>query len=135
MGVISYLAAIMNDPASPADNKAVSQTQVAKALMNLLYIAIVAVAIFLAVRDMSMLTHTTTKVWLFLLAVTVPELYVILHGISSSSMGIGFFSGSPVQGSASVKDLLKGLKTPSSFTTPSSDLTTPSSDLSSLVGR
>lgn len=134
MGVISYLAAILHDPASP-DNKAVSQAQVAKALMNLLYVAIVAVAIFLAVRDMSMLTHTTTKVWLFLLAVTVPELYVILHGISSSSMGIGFFSGSPVQGSAAVQDLLKGLKSPSSFTTPSSDLTTPSSDLSSLVGR
>lgn len=134
MGVISYLAAILNDPASP-DNKGVSQAQVAKALMNLLYVAIVAVAIFLAVRDMSMLTHTTTKVWLFLLAVTVPELYVILHGISSSSMGIGFFSGSPVQGSAAVQDLMKGLKSPSSFTTPSSDLTTPSSDLSSLVGR
>lgn len=58
---------------------------------------LLALAVFLAMKDMGLLAHTSTKVFVLLLAVTFPELYVILHGISTSSMGVGFFSGSPVE--------------------------------------
>jgi hypothetical protein len=56
------------------------------------------VAIYLAIRDMKYLPKTSTKVWVLLLSIFCPELYVILHGISSSSQGVSFFAGSPMPG-------------------------------------
>ena len=54
-------------------------------------IALLALAIFLAIKDMSNLNSTSSKIWLFLLAIFVPELYVLLHGLASSVSGVGFF--------------------------------------------
>jgi hypothetical protein len=55
------------------------------------YLVVFALAIFLVIRDMGSLHDTPTKVWAFVLAFFLPELYVILHGLSNASMGAGFF--------------------------------------------
>ena len=62
------------------------------ASVSIFYVVLTVVALFLAIRDMGALSGTTSKLWLFCLAVFIPELYVILHGLSSASMGVGFFS-------------------------------------------
>jgi hypothetical protein len=62
-----------------------------------LYVLLFVLAIFLAIKDINLLSHTTTKLFVLALAVLIPELYVILHGISSSSMGVSFFTGSPIE--------------------------------------
>jgi hypothetical protein len=67
--------------------------------VTILYIILFVLAIYLAIRDMKFLPNTSSKIWLLLLAVLLPELTVILHGLSSSSQGIGFFDGSPLPGS------------------------------------
>ena len=63
-------------------------------------LGILGLSLFLAVRDVSLLSNTSSKAWVFLLALFMPELYVILHGVSSSSAGLGFFDASPVEGAA-----------------------------------
>ena len=68
-----------------------------KKSIQILYYILTAVAIFLAIKDMSFLERTSTKVWVFLLSIFFPELFVILHGISTSSMGVSFFTGSPIE--------------------------------------
>jgi len=73
-----------------------------KTVARVLYAAIFILAIVLAIKDMNLLTHLSTKLWVLALAVLLPELYVILHGISSSSMGVNFFTGSPIE--ARMKD-------------------------------
>ena len=60
--------------------------------VSLLFLVFFAMAIFLAIRDMGALHGTASKCWLFAFAVFAPELYVIIHGLSSASMGIPFFS-------------------------------------------
>ena len=71
-----------------------------KKTIQILYYILTAVAIFLAIKDMSFLERTSTKVWIFLLSIFVPELFVLLHGISTSSMGVNFFTGSPIEAHA-----------------------------------
>ena len=66
-------------------------------MITVLWFLFLALAIYLAIKDMNLLTHTSTKIWIFGLAVIFPELFVVLHGVSTSSMGVGFFSGSPVE--------------------------------------
>lgn len=66
-------------------------------IIQIIFWVLLALAVFLAVKDMGLLSHTSTKVWVLLLAVTFPELYIILHGVSTSSMGVNFFTGSPVE--------------------------------------
>ena len=61
------------------------------AVVTFLYVAILALAVFLAIMDLGAIDGTKAKVWLFLLAIFCPELYVIMHGISSSSLGLPFF--------------------------------------------
>ena len=73
-----------------------------KTVARLLYAGIFILAIVLAIKDMNLLSSLSTKLWVLALAVILPELYVILHGISSSSMGVNFFTGSPIE--ARVKD-------------------------------
>jgi len=68
-----------------------------KKTIQILYYILTALAIFLAIKDMSFLERTSTKVWVFLLSIFFPELFVILHGISTSSMGVNFFTGSPIE--------------------------------------
>ncbi len=64
----------------------------------IVYFVLFVLAIYLAIRDMQFLPRTSTKIWVFLLAFFLPELYVLLHGISSSAQGVGFFSGAPLPG-------------------------------------
>jgi cell division protein FtsW (lipid II flippase) len=66
-------------------------------IIQVIFGVLLALAVFLAVKDMGLLSHTSTKVWVLLLAVVMPELYIILHGVSTSSMGVNFFTGSPVE--------------------------------------
>lgn len=68
-----------------------------KKTIQILYYVLTALAIFLAIKDMSFLERTSTKVWVFLLSIFFPELFVILHGLSTSSMGVNFFTGSPIE--------------------------------------
>ena len=72
-------------------NKALKKT------IQILYYILTALAIFLAIKDMSFLDRTSTKIWVFLLSIFFPELFVILHGISTSSMGVNFLTGSPIE--------------------------------------
>lgn len=100
--------------------------------MNVLQLVIIGLAIFLAVKDIGMVPHTSTKIWVIALAVLMPELFVILHGISTSSLGVNFFSGSPIEahvssfkhGAAS-----KAAKAAASLDLDSSDPTDSSSSL------
>jgi hypothetical protein len=73
------------------------KNKMVKKSIQILYYILTAVAIFLAIKDMSFLERTSTKVWVFLLSIFFPELFVILHGISTSSMGVNFFTGSPIE--------------------------------------
>lgn len=67
-------------------------------VIGLVYIVLFVLAIYLAIRDMQFLQRTSTKIWVLLLSILVPELYVVLHGISSSAQGVSFFAGSPMPG-------------------------------------
>ena len=66
-------------------------------IIQVIFWVLLALAVFLAVKDMGLLSQTSTKVWVFLLAISFPELYLVLHGISTSSMGVNFFTGSPIE--------------------------------------
>jgi hypothetical protein len=72
------------------------QSQVARTtatISTFIMFLLLAVAVYLAVKDMKYLPKTSTKIWVLLLSILAPEVYVILHGISSSSQGISFFEG------------------------------------------
>ena len=64
----------------------------ANTIIMVLFLCILAISVFLALRDMSALQGTAPKMWLLIFAVLVPEVYVVIHGLSSSSLGMGFFS-------------------------------------------
>lgn len=66
-------------------------------IIQVIFYVLLALAVFLAVKDMGLLSHTSTKIFVLLLAIIFPELYIILHGISTSSMGVNFFTGSPIE--------------------------------------
>lgn len=53
-------------------------------------------AIYLAIRDLGFLQNTSTKIAVLALAIIYPDLYILLHWISTASAGVGFLSGSPV---------------------------------------
>lgn len=74
--------------------------KILKKTIQILYYILTAFAIFLAIKDMSFLEKTSTKIWIFLLSIFFPELFVLLHGISTSSMGVNFFTGSPIEARA-----------------------------------
>lgn len=68
-----------------------------KYLIMGVYVAVLALAIFVAFKDIGMVPRTGTKIGIMLLALLFPELFLILTLISTSSMGVGFFSGTPIQ--------------------------------------
>ena len=103
MSLLPWICSITSS--NDANNSAKSFNTV----VSFLYFAIFALAIFLAIRDSGTLPGTTPKIWLFLFAIFSPELYVIIHGLSSSSMGIPFFSETPVE----LPPSLDGALTPS----------------------
>lgn len=74
-----------------------TKPSVFRTVVRVIYALVFLLAVFLAIKDMNLLTSFSTKIWVLLLAVLMPELYIILHGISSSSMGVSFFTGSPIE--------------------------------------
>lgn len=91
MSLLSYLSSVT------CTEKNNNTAKVINALATVVYFAVFALAIFLAIRDMNSLDTTASKVWLFVFALFAPELYVIIHGLSSSSMGMPFFSETAVE--------------------------------------
>ena len=81
------------------DNDKSNSAKVFNALSTFVQLAIFVLAIYLAIRDMSLQASGGTKIWVFLLAVFEPTLYVLLHGISTSLNGTNFFQSSPIVGS------------------------------------
>ena len=82
-----------------------------EALHSIITVASVIVwvlAIYLGIRDISHVRAGWTKFWVLALAVLMPELYVILHGIQSSAMGQPFFKGTPVESMRSMTDTSLG---------------------------
>jgi len=69
----------------------------ARITLMVVYGVLLALALFLAIKDIGLVSHTGTKIGIVLLALAMPELFCILHLISTSSMGVGFFSGSPIE--------------------------------------
>lgn len=61
-------------------------------------LALLGLSLYLAIKDVDNLPNLSTKLWVFLLAFCLPELYVILHGISTASMDIGFFESASLEG-------------------------------------
>jgi hypothetical protein len=103
-----------------------SKSKTFKSVVMVLQFAIFVLAVFLAVKDLNLLSHMSTKIWVFLLAALMPELYVVLHGISSSSMGVGFFSGSPIESKLSGGDIKKMMSAASKLVP---DVTSPTPDM------
>ena len=89
-----------------ANDKSGQGVKTAATIIAVIYFVLFVLALYLAIRDMQFLPHTSTKVWVFLLAFFLPDLYVLLHGISSSAQGVGFFAGSPMPGGGSAMPTL-----------------------------
>jgi hypothetical protein len=83
---------------SSANEKSSQGAKTAATILAGVYFVLFVLAMYLAVRDMEFLPHTSTKIWVLVLAFFLPDLYVILHGISSSAQGVSFFAGSPMPG-------------------------------------
>lgn len=86
---------------SGVNDKSTHAAKVFATTVTAIYFVLFILAIYLAVRDMQFLPKTSTKIWVLVLAIFFPDLYVLLHGVSSSAQGISFFSGSPMPGSSS----------------------------------
>lgn len=99
---MSLLTYLVTTSAPAAERNDAGMSKLINNLASFVYIVILGLAVFLAVRDMGSLHSTGPKVWLFCLAIFAPELYVILHGLSSSSMGMPFFSDAMVDVPASL---------------------------------
>jgi hypothetical protein len=89
MSLLPYLISVTS---SDRNNTA----KAVNGLVSIIFLVLLALAVFLAIRNMGSLQGTATKIWLFLFAVFVPEVYVVIHGLSNASMGLGFFSESLV---------------------------------------
>lgn len=73
-----------------------AQSKTTSIVIVIIYLVLVALAVFLALKDMGQMHSTSAKVWLMLLAVGFPDLFVILHGLSTSSHGLSFFAADPI---------------------------------------
>ena len=60
-----------------------------------LYLGLFCVAMFLAIKDLSLLPNLSSKIWFLLWAATMPELYIILHALAASAANTSFFDASP----------------------------------------
>lgn len=72
-----------------------------KMFWSTFYVLAFVLAVYLAIKDMHLLPNTASKIWVLLLAVIWPEGFIVLTGISTSSMGVGFFSGTPITAAGS----------------------------------
>ena len=84
------------------------------------YFVLCVLAIYLAIRDMQFLPNLSSKVWVLIFALMCPEIYTILHGLSSSAQGIGFFAGSPMPGGGAGMSGVGAGMSRGSFPTPGS---------------
>ena len=91
MSLLPYLSSVT---CTDRDN---NTAKVINAITTIVYFGLFALAIFLAIKDMNSLEHAASKIWLFIFALFAPELYVIIHGLSSSSLGLPFFSENAVE--------------------------------------
>ena len=87
MTLMSYLASLTSTERN-------NTTVALNGALSILFLIVLVLAVYLAIRDMGALPGTAPKMWLFIFALFMPELYVILHGLSSSSLGLNFFSES-----------------------------------------
>lgn len=92
-----------------ANDKSNQMAKVVATIIGIVYFVLFVLALYLAIRDMQFLPHTSTKIWVITLAFFFPDLYVLLHGISSSAQGVGFFEGSPMPGGGSMSSTLPTL--------------------------
>ena len=90
---------------SMTDNDRSNTSKTFNAIMTFFMFALLVLALYLAIRDMSLQMHTSTKVWVFLLAALEPTLYCVLHGISTSLSGNSFFQSSPIVGTPTMTPL------------------------------
>ena len=87
MTLMSYLASLTSTERN-------NTTVALNGALSILFLIVLVLAVYLAIRDMGALPGTAPKMWLFIFALFMPELHVILHGLSSSSLGLNFFSAS-----------------------------------------
>ena len=66
-----------------------------RSVFFIIFIVLLVLSLFLCYKDTKNVGSRSTKFWLYLMAIVFPDLYVILHGIQTSSMNSGFFSSSP----------------------------------------
>ena len=65
-------------------------------VVTTMMIVMLVLAIYLAIRDMSFLPSVTTKMAILALAILYPDLYILLHWISTSTTNVPFLSGAPM---------------------------------------
>lgn len=70
-------------------------------LINVIQLVLLGLALYVAIKDIGLIEHTATKIWVIVLAALVPELFLCLHGLSTSASGISFFGGAPIEARAS----------------------------------
>ena len=86
--------------ANMTNNERSNTAKVFNTTSMFLIFAVTVLAVYLAIRDMGLQVHSSTKIWVFILAIFEPVFYVVLHGISTSLSGVGFFQSSPIVGSS-----------------------------------
>ena len=92
------------------DQKEQNKTTQRNYFFSIIYVLISLFALYLALHDTTHLSNTNAKVWLLILAVMFPELYVIGHGLINSMHEKHFMPDTPSPDSSPAKvtiDLLK----------------------------
>ena len=72
MTLMSYLASLTSTERN-------NTTVALNGALSILFLIVLVLAVYLAIRDMGALPGTAPKMWLFIFALFMPELYVILH--------------------------------------------------------
>lgn len=131
MSSLTYVSAMTKDERS-------NTARVINAITTFVQIGLIVVALILVVRDLSSVKGASLKFAILALALLMPELYVILHWISTSSMGLGFWTGAPLSQGKSffepftpASSMMGPKMMPSTFDSMSSGLS--SSDASSFM--
>ena len=64
-------------------------------LLASVYVALLLMAVYLAMLRMPSMESPAARCWTLLMAVAMPEFFVIWHGLTTSSAGQPFFGASP----------------------------------------
>ena len=124
---MSTLALIMSITNQEKNNS----SKVINYVTSVLYLSGIVVAVYLALQDKANVDSMTLKVWMLLLAVMEPWLFIVLHGISSHLEGVSFWTGAHLQNYVNevTPQMFQG-KSPMEVVTPT---VTNSSSLSSPI--